>query len=124
MGSTAFLIGIVSVTVLLAGCTSGGEAAKDVRAKDDKFEPNSVSLNENEKIKWTNDGANLHSVTIHKVGDAVTQTKKDTDIAAGTSTEFTFSEDGTFHVYCKYHSGGSAGTFNNGMVMTVTVKAK
>lgn len=115
---------LVLSTMLLSGCASGEAAAKDVRAKDDKFEPNSVNLNENERIKWTNDGQNLHSVTIHKVGDAATQTKKDTDIAAGTSTEFTFSEDGTFHVYCKYHSGGTAGQFSNGMVMTVTVKAK
>lgn len=124
MGSRVFLIGVVLMTFLLAGCTSDSGVAKDVRAKDNKFEPNSVSLNENEKIKWTNDGQNTHSVTIHKVGDAVTQTKKDTDITKGTSTEFTFSEDGEFHVYCKYHSGGSAGTFDNGMVMKVTVKPK
>lgn len=121
MKSAALLSMFVLATVV-SGCMGGD--ATSVSAKDDKFEPNSLSITENDKVKWTNDGARLHSVTIHKVGDPATQTKKDTDIAKGTSTEFSFTEDGTFHVYCKYHSAGATGTFDNGMVMTVTVKAK
>jgi len=98
--------------------TSGG---KTVSATDSQFTPNSLSVKQNDKVTWTNDGSAMHSVTIHKAGDAVTVTKKDSDIAKGTSTDFTFQETGTFHVYCKYHSGGATGSFSNGMVMTITV---
>jgi len=116
------LIAIV-VALTLSGCTMNdkGQATTAVAAKDNQFEPNTLSLKENAKITVKNEGDNLHSVTVHKAGDPATQTKKDTDIAKGTSTEYTFDESGTFHVYCKYHSGGAAGSFGSGMVLTVTV---
>jgi len=125
MRLTPIFVPILFVTVVLSGCsTQTVTGSEKVKAQDNQFSPNSLSIVENDKVEWTNDGQNLHSITIHKVGDPVTTTKKDTDIAKGTSTDFAFTEDGTFHVYCKYHSGGSAGNFDNGMVMTITVKAK
>lgn len=101
-----------------AGCMG---KTKTVSATDSQFTPNSLSISQNDKVKWTNDGTMRHNVGIHKVGEPATTTKKDTDIEKGTSTDYKFEETGTFHVFCKYHSSGAAGTYNTGMVMTVTV---
>jgi plastocyanin len=114
------LLSSLVLAIAASGCMGG---ATKVSATDNAFTPNSANAKQNEEFSWKNDGENLHSVTIHKVGDPVTTTKKDTDIAKGTSTAYKFEETGTYHVYCKYHSGGAAGQFGSGMVMTVTVAA-
>lgn len=107
----------------LSGCsTQRVTGPEEVHANDNQFDPVSLKVKENDKVKWTNHGQNTHSVVIHKAGDSITTLKKDTDLAVGTSTEYTFAEEGTYHVYCKYHSGGTTGNFGTGMVMTVTVE--
>lgn len=111
------------LALVLSGCsTQRVTGPEDVHALDNRYDPVSFTIKENDKVKWTNHGQNPHTVTIHKAGDSFTTTKKDTPIAVGTSTEFTFTEEGTYHVYCKNHSAGAAGSFNDGMVMTVTVE--
>lgn len=118
-GLTFLAIGIM--VTAFSGCMGLG-ASEKVSATDNQFTPNSLTLKQNGVTEWKNDGSNRHSITIHKVGDPVTQTKKDTDITAGTNTDHKFQETGTYHVYCKYHSSGAAGQFSNGMVMTITVE--
>jgi plastocyanin len=128
---TQWCLGVALVAFVgLSGCTTkmGGGSdnedglMSDVSATDNQFTPNSLNLKENQGITVKNDGNSLHSVTVHKAGDAATSTKKDADIAKGTSTDYTFDESGTFHVFCKYHSGGLTGDYSTGMVLTVTVK--
>lgn len=124
MRGTLALLLTLALAISLSGCTGmGSSAAVKVSATDNQFNPNSKSIKQNTEMTWTNDGNNRHSITIHKVGDAVTTTKIDRDIEKGTSTTYKFEETGTYHVYCKYHSGGTAGSFGDGMVMTVTVTA-
>lgn len=106
--------------VALSGCTDG-KSGNTVSATDNQFTPNTMTVKEDTAVSFKNDGNVLHSVTVHKVGDPATQTKKDTDIAKDASTTYEFPDAGTYHVYCKYHSGGAAGNFGTGMVMTVTV---
>lgn len=107
----------------LSGCsTQRVTGPEEVHANDNQFDPVSLKVKENDKVKWTNHGQNTHTVTIHKVGDPITTLKKDTTLDVGASTEYTFPEEGTYHVYCKYHSQGSTGMFSSGMVMTVTVE--
>jgi plastocyanin len=118
--ATVLLITLVLGT-FMSGCTMMGGGSKTVSATDNQFSPNTLSIKQNTQVTWKNDGSNTHSVTIHKVGDGSATTKKDTDIQKGTSTNFKFEETGTFHVFCKYHSAGSAGQYGTGMVMTVTV---
>lgn len=115
------LLTICALVTSFSGCTMGG--GEKVSAKDNMFEPNTLSIKQNTEVTWTNDGNNAHAVAIHKVPDPVTTTKKNDELPKGTSTSYKFEETGTFHVYCKYHSGGAAGSFSNGMVMTVTVTA-
>ena len=107
------------LSVAISGCMGGTKGSTSVSAKDNQFDPNSLSLKQNDMINVKNTGANLHSVTVHKVGDTVTTTKRDTDIQPNASTEYKFEETGTFHVYCKYHT--PPGQFSTGMVLTVTV---
>ena len=110
--------------VASSGCTMIGDQRKEqVSATENQFTPNSLSIDQNVEVNWKNDGQQVHSVTIHKAGDPLTSTKKNTDITSGTETSYKFEETGTFHVYCKYHSGGSTGQFTSGMVMTITVTA-
>lgn len=113
------IMSVILLAIATSGCT--GAAGTTISAGDNMFTPNSANAKQNDEFSWKNDGNNLHSVTIHKVGDPLTTTKKDTDIAKATSTSYKFEETGTYHVYCKYHSGGATGQFGSGMVMTVTV---
>lgn len=112
---------VCAMMTSFSGCTMGG--GETVSAKDNMYEPNTLSVKQNDEVTWKNDGNNRHTVTIHKVGDPVTTTKKDTEIPSGSSTSYKFEETGTFHVYCTLHSAGKTGQFGNGMVMTVTVAA-
>lgn len=109
------------VSVGFSGCTgnTGGATTKDVSATDNQFDPNTLELKEGSMIAVKNNGENLHSVTVHKVNDPATTTKKDTNIEKGASTDYKFEESGTYHVYCKYHT--PPGQFQTGMVLTVTV---
>jgi plastocyanin len=121
---TILIVLTLVLAVAVSGCAGlGGSKAEKISATDNQFTPNSKSVKQNTEMTWTNNGDAAHTVTIHKVNDPVTTTKKDTEIAKGTSTTYKFEETGTYHVYCKYHSGGTAGSFGNGMVMTVTVTA-
>lgn len=117
------LLTICALMTSFSGCTMLGGGDMTIAAKDNMFEPNTASIKQNDVVTWKNEGSNRHTVTIHKGGDALTTTKKDTEIAAGSSTEYKFEETGTFHVYCTLHSAGKTGQFTNGMVMTVTVTA-
>lgn len=96
-------------------------ACKGVIVSDNLFTPTTLASAHPANVAWKNDGGARHSITIHQAGRAVTDHAKDTDLLAGASTDFTFAEAGTFHVYCKYHSSGSSGNFGSGMVMTITV---
>ena len=117
------LFAICAMMTSFSGCTMLGGGGQTVAAKDNMFEPNTLSIKQNDEVTWNNEGSNRHTVTIHKVGDPVTTTKKDTEIAAGSGTSYKFEETGTFHVYCTLHSAGKTGSFSSGMVMTVTVAA-
>lgn len=109
--------------VATSGCMIGDQRKEQVSATENQFTPNSLSIDQNVEVVWKNNGQQVHSVTIHKAGDPPTTTKLDRDITSGTETSYKFEETGTFHVYCKYHSGGATGQFTTGMVMTVTVTA-
>jgi plastocyanin len=112
------------IAFVLAGCSHGGQpaAGPDVEARDNRYEPNSLTVSQNDRVTCENVGQNEHTVTIHKAGEPLTQTRKDTEISPGASTDYRFEETGTYHVYCRYHSAGTAGDFEDGMVLTITVQ--
>lgn len=63
-----------------------------------------------------------HTVTIHRLGDPTGQYVHDAPINSGAATvTFTFDEAGTFHVFCKPHSEGDSGNYEDGMVSVIRV---
>lgn len=95
-----------------------------VAVGDDSFEvegdPDSNNGNTTAAVghefMFVNEGQRDHTVTIHKVGDALNVTVLDEVIAPGEEVGYTFAQATTYHVWCRYH-----GTMTGGMHLTVVV---
>ena len=73
--------------------------ASAVSARDDSFDPPTLTVQPGTTVKWTNNGKHPHTVTDR-------DGKFDSgDIAPGASYTATFSTPGTYKYYCKHHKG-------------------
>ncbi len=114
------LIVLVFLLVPLAGCF-GDEAAEgptrvEVRLEDNRFVPENGTVNGTIPVRWTNEGAANHTVTIDDPDDPGVRLLdvEDPGLQPGNHMEFTFPAPGNYTVYCRYH-------VDAGMQMTVLV---
>ncbi len=82
-----------------------------VQIQDYQFLPNDITINPGTNVTFVNKGATKHTVT------AVDGSWDSGDVAPGASYSLTFSSEGVFLFYCKYH-GSASGT---GMAGAITV---
>lgn len=104
------LIALAALAVLgvamIPGGASGQRAAPiPVSAQDNVFEPKKVKIGQGEKVQWTNDGSEDHTVKF--------KGEKDKVVAPGESVSKKFKDVGKFKYHCTLHAG-----------MTGTVVAK
>ena len=86
--------------VMLAGGASGAPRASApiaVSAQDDFFDPKKVKIGQGEKVKWTNDGSEDHTVKF--------KGEKDKIFGPGESVSVKFKEVGSFKYHCTLHAG-------------------
>lgn len=107
----------------LAGCGSKeekptGEVGTTISLVDDEYRPSAATAKVGDVYKFVNQGARTHTVTIHRPPAPETELLKDIELKPGKTTFFEFQEDGTYHVWCKYH-----GRLGARMHLDVTVQA-
>jgi plastocyanin len=103
--TTGVLAAAAAAVALATGGASGASAPIQVSAQDDFFEPAKVKIGQGEKVQWTNDGAEDHTVKF--------KGEKNKIIAPGETTSKRFKDTGKFQYHCTLHAG-----------MTGTVVAK
>ncbi len=96
------VIAIAALAALAAMTVSGGaigsvKAPIKVSAQDDFFEPQKVKIGQGQKVVWTNEGAEDHSVKL--------KGQKDQIFAPGTSVDHKFKDVGKFAYHCTLHAG-------------------
>jgi plastocyanin len=96
------VIALVAIAALAVAVTAGGAAAGKaapfaVSAEDDFFDPEKAAIGQGEKVKWTNNGSEDHTVKFK--GD------KDVIIAPGESYSRKFKDTGKFKYHCTLHAG-------------------
>ncbi|MEA3190316.1 MAG: hypothetical protein QOD77_898 [Thermoplasmata archaeon] len=121
------LLASLAVALLLSGCmandgnkststtpTTGAQDADEVALRDNMFDPTTLDVAKGTLVRFDNEGARRHTVTIHWVGDPIEVTKLNQTVEVGSDTSFTFATAGTYHVWCRFH-----GTMTSGMAMVV-----
>ena len=101
----AALIGIPAINA---------QALTRVRVVNYRFRPSTASIGRGVRVRW----ANVTSSTTHTVTAYSTNWSKDTTIAAGGTTSFTFNHAGVFKYYCSIHAhitSGGACVANSGI---------
>lgn len=83
--------------MLVTGGASGASAPIAVSAQDDFFDPAKVAIGQGEKVTWTNDGSEDHTVKFK--GD------KNKVFAPGESVSKRFKDTGRFKYHCTLHAG-------------------
>ncbi len=107
-------VALVIALVPLAGCVQdGGSTGSQVTMEGSRFVPDALEVPTGETVRWVNDDAFEHTVTIQGPSGG---TVADEEVPAGETTAVRFDQEGTYEVWCRYH--GSAGS---GMHMTVDV---
>ena len=91
-------------------------ATAEIDLLDDTFAPLELNITVGTNVTFLNEGMHSHTVTIHHVGDAIDVWVKDSTIASGQQTQYTFAAGGTYHVWCRFH-----GAMTTGMHMVVNV---
>lgn len=96
------LIALAALAVLgvamIPGGASGQKAAPfQVSAQDDFFEPEKAAIGQGEKVKWTNEGDEDHTVKF--------KGEKNQVIAPGESYSKRFKDTGKFKYHCTLHAG-------------------
>jgi len=89
---------IASFAVLL-GAPSAQAAATRVKIVNFAFKPANVSISTGTKVVWKNASTISHTVTAYRG-----PWSKNTFVAAGSSTSFTFKRTGTFKYFCNLHA--------------------
>jgi plastocyanin len=90
---------LLLLAVAAAGCASG--PAVTVHLRDNFFDPDELVLHGATQVRFQNDGAVLHQVTVH---DPDIKVALEQDLAPGQSVDFVFGRAGPYHVVCKYHA--------------------
>lgn len=83
-----------------------------VHMKNLLFDPTQVEIVIGDTVKWVNNEAVIHQVTIFGVSNGISP-----DMGLDQEWSYTFNAIGTYNVRCAYHSG----SYDSGMVMTVVV---
>jgi plastocyanin len=93
------LVALAAVAgALLASAALGSSAAvHNVSAGDNFFDPTKVTIAAGEKVTWTNDGSNDHTVKF--------KGQKNKTIAPGETTSKKFKKTGRFPYKCTIHAG-------------------
>jgi plastocyanin len=84
---------------MLLNQRSDDMAEKNVKAKDNTFDPTRVSVNVGDTVIWTNEGGNTHTVTAEK-GEFDSG-----DLPPGETFKFKFEQAGTVAYKCEKHNG-------------------
>ncbi len=107
---TAVLIGAVLVLAACGGSDDtggggGGGSGTSLSMVDNSFEPGDLSVTAGESLDVSNDGENLHNITVEG-------TDIDQDVEAGQSASVAIdAEAGEYTMFCEYHRGvGMEGT--------------
>ena len=99
--------GVALSTALAWSILPASAVEQTVVVRDNFFDPATKTINVNDTVRWTNNGANTHNVTF----DAPLSTNLG-DMAPGTSVVSSpFPSAGTFTYFCRFHvSQGMRGT--------------
>lgn len=92
-----------------------GPGPDTVTLADDAF-PGDRTVDVATELTFVNDGQHAHTVTIQRHGDLPGTLKSDRELAPTESTQFRFTQRGTYDVWCSIH-----GASGSGMHMTVMV---
>jgi plastocyanin len=90
-------VAALGAAVVASGAFGSAKAPIQVSAQDDFFEPVKVKIGQGEKVQWTNDGSEDHSVKF--------KGEKDTIFAPGESISKRFKKLGRFSYHCTLHAG-------------------
>ena len=114
------LLALPAVIVLVAGCSSSPSSPNppaaethDVSMTASTFSPATITINEGDTIRWTNNDIRTHTSIsgTNGVPDGIWNSG---DVAIGATYEKVFNAAGTYPYYCHYH-------FAMGMTGTITV---
>ena len=93
----AALLALGVLGAMVSGAAGSARAPIAVTAGDDFFEPVKVKIGQGEKVKWTNDGAEDHTVKL--------KGEKNKIFGPGESVSQKFKDVGTFKYHCTLHAG-------------------
>ncbi|HYU60605.1 MAG TPA: plastocyanin/azurin family copper-binding protein [Solirubrobacterales bacterium] len=89
------LVAAVSA-LLVAAALASSAAVHGVSAGDNFFDPTKVKIGQGEKVEWTNDGSNDHTVKFKGAKNKV--------IGPGETTSKRFKDVGSFSYHCTIHA--------------------
>lgn len=92
-----------------------GKADVAVKAVDNAFEAQYVTVTAGTKVTWTNDGRNIHNIVPSNDGAFPTATTA--DFGPGKSHQVTFDQPGDYPYYCSVHGTKKSG--QNGVIRVV-----
>jgi plastocyanin len=91
---------MISLAVFMVSCKDDENVSpNEVSIGDDTFSPASITVSKGTTIKWTNNGADIHTVT------SSTALFDSGDLDPGDTYSRTFDSIGSFPYQCIYHLG-------------------
>jgi plastocyanin len=114
MARRSIALAFAAVALLLVTSLPSQSAVLVKATATRTFQPKAVSIAKGTRVTWRSTGL-THSVTAYGGGWT-----KNSTIASGAQTGFTFQKTGTFRYRCRFHST-LAGTSCTGMCGRVTV---
>ena len=93
----AAAVAALSAVLVTGGATGAARAPIAVSAQDDFFEPKKVKIGQGEKVEWTNEGSEDHTVKF--------KGEKDKVFGPGESVAVRFKKLGKFQYHCTLHAG-------------------
>jgi plastocyanin len=83
-----------------------GGACSAVTPPNCGFNPTTltVKIGANNTVTWTNKGAQAHTVTSNSTANGSLPSFNSNGINANAQFTFTFTQAGTYHYYCSYHT--------------------
>src|SRR5438552_10740744 len=109
-GAVVLLSLVMSSLMLLAAPASAAE--QTVTVQDNRFDPQSKSVNVGDTIRWTNEGTATHNVTFDPpLGANLGDMGPASTAPNNQSVSPVFTTAGTFTYFCRFHqSQGMTGT--------------